>query len=315
LGGGIGLGYASLKKPDYTAACTFVLEESNATSSLGQYSGIASMVGIDLGGGGGIFQSDNIVELYKSRTMIEKALLSPLEINSTKQLLLDRYITFNNLRDRWSNQPELNDLRFNITKNLFTRTHDSIIGVVVDEIKKDHLKVSKLDKKLSIIKVEVKVKDEIFAKAFNDNIVKNVNDFYVETKTKKSLQNVQILQRKTDSVRAVMNGEIYRAVAVSDATPNLNPTRQIQRVAPMQKSQFSVETNKLILEELIKNLEMSKVSLRMQTPLIQRIDAPVFPLEKEKISKLFFTFLGIAVATVLIVLYLLVRKVVKSSLA
>ena len=38
-------------------------------------------------------------------------------------------------------------------------------------------------------------------KAFNDNIVKNVNDFYIQTKTKIEFQNVQILQHQTDSVR------------------------------------------------------------------------------------------------------------------
>ena len=250
LGGLLGLLYANSKKPIYTAACTFVLEEGGASGGMSQYAGIASMVGIDLGGGGGgIFQGDNIIELYKSRTMIEKTLLSEVEINGKKQLLIDRYIEFNKLRKAWDKQAGLRDIQFKPQAGqLFTRTQDSVTSVIVADINKNYLNVAKPDKKLSIIKVEVKAKDETFAKYFNDEIVKNVNDFYVQTKTKKSLDNVAILQQKTDSVRAVMNGAVYTAVAVSDATPNLNPTRQVQRVVPMQRAQISVETNKAILE-------------------------------------------------------------------
>lgn len=52
-----------------------MLDESNKGAGLSQYASLASMAGIDLGGSssGGIFQSDNILELYKSRLMIEKS--------------------------------------------------------------------------------------------------------------------------------------------------------------------------------------------------------------------------------------------------
>ncbi len=317
IGGILGFTYAYLKKPVYTAACTFVLEEGGAAGGMGQYAGIASMVGIDLGGGGGgIFQGDNIIELYKSRTMIEKTLLSEVEIDAKRQLLIDRYIEFNQLRKGWEKQAGLKEIQFNLkARQSFTRTQDSIISSIVADINKNYLNVAKPDKKLSIIKVEVKAKDEAFAKYFNDEIVKNVNDFYVQTKTKKSLDNVAILQQKTDSVRAVMNGAVYTAVAVSDATPNLNPTHQVQRVVPMQRAQISVETNKTILGELVKNLELSKMSLRQETPLIQVIDEPVFPLNKEQFGKRKGIILGGLLGGFLSMMILLIRKIFNGIMA
>src|SRR5690606_823126 len=96
----------------------------------------------------------------------------------------------------------------------------------------------KPDKKLSIIKVEVTSPDEVFSKAFNENLVRRVNDFYIQTKTKRSTDNIATLQHKVDSVQAVMTDAIYSAAKVSDATPNLNPTRQVQRLGPAQKAQF-----------------------------------------------------------------------------
>jgi uncharacterized protein involved in exopolysaccharide biosynthesis len=60
---------------------------------------------------------------------------------------------------------------------------------------------------------------------------------------------------------------------------------------------------------LVKNLEVSKVTLRKETPLIQVIDAPILPLEKEKIGKLTGTALGGIIGFFLVVIFLLFGKI------
>jgi hypothetical protein len=317
FGAALGFVYAAMKKPIYTATTTFVLESGDSGAGMGQYAGLASMVGIDLGSsGGGIFQGDNILELYKSRTMISKTLLTEVNINNKKQLLIDYYIAFNSLRESWAEQPELLNMKFTGSelqeKTGKSRLKDSLINIFVASINKNNLVVDKLDKKLSIIKVDVNSTDEIFAKTFNDLIVSNVNDFYIQTKTKKSMENVNILSTKVDSVRAVLNGAIYAGAAVADATPNLNPTRQIQRSVPMQRSQFSAETNKGILSELIKNLELSKMSLLKEAPLIQIVDQPNFPLRKEQTNKIFVAVAAGIIMSMLTAIVLLGRLFIRS---
>lgn len=314
LGSGLGFLYSYYKKPVYIAVTSFVLEDGGSGGGIGgNLGGLASMVGIDVGGGGGIFQGDNILELYKSRSMIEKALLSEIIFSGKKELLVDRYIQFNNLREKWKNDPNLKGIEFkakastvpNENNMAVIRLRDSILGNIVNDIKLNNLNVSKADKKLSVIKAYVQFNDEFFAKAFNDQIVKTVNDFYVQTKTKKSLENVSIMQLKTDSVRAAMNGAIFSSASTLDATPNLNPTRQVLRVG-VQGAQLSAETNKAILAELVKNLELSKISLRKETPLIQVIDSPIFPLEKKSISAVkglvFGAFFGVMLSCSLLLL-------------
>lgn len=324
LGGVLGFFYASTKKTVYTATTTFVLEDEKGGGGLGNLAGLASMAGVDLSGsGGGIFQGDNILGLYKSRAMLERTLLTPVNINGKKQLLVNRFIDFNKLREKWTDKPELLGLLFTIDSGIQNRVQilkpnrlkDSILGVIVTNLNKNYLTVAKPDKKLSIIQVDVKSNDELFAKTFNDELVKNVNEFYISTKTKKSLQNIKILQHKTDSVRATMNGAIYTAVAVVDATPNLNPTRQVQRVAPAQKAQFSAETNKAILAEMVKNLEMTKMSLLKETPLIQVIDIPVYPLEKKRTSFILSTAIGMFVFFIIISLFIVVKSIIIDKLA
>lgn len=315
-GGALGFIYAYKSKPIYFATTTFVLE-GGSDGMLTQYSGLASMVGVDVGGGrgAGIFQGDNLLELYKSRRMLEKCLLSEVDINGEKQQLIQLYIDINELDEKWANHPKLNNIDFSISGNQkFTRIQDSIISDIVNDIRGNYLVVSKPDKKLSIIKVEVKAENEHFAKAFNDQIVKTVNDFYVQTMTKKALENLNILQYQTDSVRSVLNGAIYQIAENADATPNLNPSRLVLR-SPAQRSQVNVEANKAILGQLVQNLELSKLSLRKETPLIQVVDTPVFPLEKIAIRKSRGIIAGTLLAGFLIVIIVVLQRIIKTILA
>jgi uncharacterized protein involved in exopolysaccharide biosynthesis len=310
LGGALGLTYAIIKKPIYTAEATFVLEEGESVGGLGQFAGLASVVGIDLGGGGGgVFEGDNILELYKSRKMIEKTLLSKDTFNNKIDLLVNRYIEFNDLRDDWKDK--IKTINFNIPKNEFTLQHDSLINQFVKDFNKSFLDVSKPEKKLSIIKVAFKSKDELFAKSFTNNIVENVNEFYVKTKTKKSSENLAILQNQADSVKNVLNSSLRKVASSVDANPNINSVYQKLRV-PTQERQVDVQASGAVYQEIIKNLELAKVTFRREKPLIQVIDEPILPLINNKMSKVILIILGGVILVFLTVLFLIIRNSLRS---
>lgn len=314
IGALLGFLYAYNKKPVYTAQTTFVLEEGDGGGGLGGMAGLASVVGIDLGGGGGgIFQGDNILELYRSRTMIQETLLTPDTLNGKRQLLIDRYIHLKGLREKWAKNPELANIHFNTSPEKFSRAQDSIIGSAVKDINSNFLDVIRPDKKLSIISVQVKSTDEAFSKAFSDNIVNKVNQFYTETKTKKSADNLNILQNQADSVRRVMNYSVGGAASAIDANPNANPAFQ-RLLVPSQRKQIDVQASVAVYQEIMKNLELAKITVRREKPLIQVIDRPIFPLEKIKTGKLISLILGGLIGGILIVVILIVRRVIKINL-
>ena len=108
-----------------------------------------------------------------------------------------------------------------------------------------------------------------------------------------------------------MDQSIYKSAVVADATPNLNPTRQVQRVVPMQRSQFNSEANKVVLAELLKNLEISRLSLLKEMPLIQVIDQPIYPLEKTKSSIVVMAVLGFIMLSFISALIVLISAFFK----
>ena len=109
IGGSIGLTFALFEKPTYKAVLTFAMEEdkgSGSASGLSGALGLASSFGIDLGGGGGggAFAATNLSELMKSRLIVEKVLLEPIQINGKIISLAEYYIQINELRKNWEKQ-------------------------------------------------------------------------------------------------------------------------------------------------------------------------------------------------------------------
>jgi hypothetical protein len=245
--------------------------------------------------------------------MIQETLLAKDTFNGKQQLLIDRYIEFNKLREAWEEKPYLKGIQFNNPQN-FTRTQDSVIGKLVESINKEILEVAKPDKKLSIIAVTVKSEDELFAKAFANNIVNKVNSFYVNTKTKKSMENLSILQNQADSVRRVLNASIGGVAAAVDANPNLNSAFQTLRVGS-QRKQVDVQASSAIYQEIVKNLEMAKISFRNDKPLIQVIDEPVFPLKVDKLGKAKGLIFGGIIFGFLVSLFLILRRIFRQTVS
>lgn len=314
VGGVVGLTYAWLKKPIYKAELSFALQDEKSGGGLSGALGLASQFGIDLGGGGagGEFSGDNLLELMKSRSMVEKALLTADTINGKRITLAEFYIDFNKLRERWQNKSEKN-IHFlpDADRSKFNLKQDSILGVFHKDIIKSNLTVDKVDKKLSIITLSVSSTNELFSKYFTEVLAKVVSDFYVQTKTGKASKNVNILQRQVDSVRRELNGAISGVASSIDAAPNPNPLLQTLRV-PSQRRTVDVTANTAILSELVKQLVIAKTSLLQETPLIQVIDRPILPLEKTKLSRAISTILGGIIAGILTVVILFFKRSYKN---
>ena len=317
LGGIIGFVYASFQKPTYLATTTFVLEEDKGGGGLGGAMGLASSFGFDLGGGGGgLFTSSNIIELMKSRLVVEKTLLNPVQIAGKEISLADYYIQINELKEGWVKKPNLTNINFpvNADRTKFSLEQDSILQTISAGLTKDNLVIAQKDKKVSIISLTVKSESELFSKLFCEQLLKETSDFYIETKSKKSRLNVDILQRQADSIRAELNGAITGVAAASDNVYNLNPAFNVKRT-PSTRRQVDVQANTAILTQLVAQLELSKVSLRKETPLVQLIDRPILPLEKDKVGRLKSLVLGGFLAGFLTVLYLVFGQLYRKMVA
>lgn len=311
LGGGIGLLFAYLTPIKYTSKLTFVVEEGK--SGGGGLASLAGQFGFDLGGvsGGGVFSGDNILLFFKSESLCRETLITLYD--STKNVMLvDRYAEVTKMKKRWLRKKKIGEISFSKYPNgKFPRLEDSLMQEIVKDILKTDLSVSKPDKKSSFIEVKSMMEDEMLSKFFSERLVKIATQRYVDSKIKTKAINVSMLQRKADSLAAVLNNKTYSAAASQQSLIDANPAlRSVPIAAEITTRDKTMAAT--IFGEVIKNLEISKTMLNQETPVIQMVDQSTLPLFKEKIGKLKSLVLGGILGAFLTALFLIGNRFFKT---
>jgi len=313
-GAAIGLLASFLVKPTYTANLSFALVEKGGGGGLADLASSFGFSGLIGGSSNGAFSGDNLLEIIKSRKAVELTLLTPVAIDGKSQTLMDFYLDFSKIRKslkKVKNNNQLRDLAYPIGQNraTFNRVQDSMLFVVYDSfLKSQTLKVTRKDKKVSIVNLSFSSKDELFSKYFVEVLMNKTYEFYRETKTSQSRYNIDMMQQKADSVKALYEAALYKGAGYSQV--NINPALQYAAV-PRIKQEGEAQLYGTVYTEILKNLETLKLDLARETPLVQLIDEPRLPLKKDKLGKIKGTFLGGVIGGILIVVYLLSMLYVK----
>jgi len=89
------------------------------------------------------------------------------------------------------------------------RLKDSLLDVVYGLVINSNIKIDKLNKKGSIIKLTVESKDERFSKLLNERLIEEVKSLYFKIKNSNTQENINKLQYKADSLEYILNNKSY----------------------------------------------------------------------------------------------------------
>ena len=284
VGAGLGLVYYFIQKSKYEAVTTFILEEKSSGGS--GLAGLASQFGFNLSGltgGGSIFSGDNILDILKSKKIVQVVLLSPAnEGKPADQSLADLYLDFSGLKMKWKKKTELAGINFKggIQQQL-SPLQDSILNVLYEKIVEKNLYVDRLNKKGSIIKVQVTASNEVFARLMTSRLVDEASKLYMDIRVGTSEENIRQLQSRSDSLLMLLNRKSFTAAAVQplDINPAIKTAAVASEIVSRDKTVLAT-----LYAEVTKNLEISKMLLSQQAPVIQVLDSPGYLLEDKKKS-------------------------------
>ena len=289
----------------YKAELSFVVEDKQKSTPLSSVSGLASQFGFDFfSSSNSTFSQANIMELLKSRGVISKTLLR----SNNKKLFIQNYISMYNLDSDWENNKDLEGITF---KNQIDIKHDSIITMIWEKIIEDDISVEIKNDETDIIYLSFKSKEEKFAKLFSENLIDEMSSMYIEYQTKQSTNTIDFLQNRADSVF----NELEKAEEEFARVKDINQ-RIIKASGRLKELQLmrSVEVLSTMYLELVKNIEISKLTLLNQTPIIQVIDRPTLPLEDTKLSTFLVFFISFVLSFLISVFYFVFRKMIVDSL-
>jgi hypothetical protein len=308
VGGIAGFLYAGSLKSKYTAELSFVL--SNDSKSAGGLLGLATQFGLDNGGNGDLFSEENIKALMMSQKMIKKSLFKKSSISN--ELLINIMSKELKFDKGWQESEYLRDaFPFPENPDKLSRVQDSLVRFICGVVRENLLKMSKPDKEQSIFVVATTSTKETFSYDLTRYLVDETASFYIATKTKMAKQNLDMLQKEADSLRRQLGGAIVSTAEAIDQTFNLNPSLQVRRSNATQG-----QTNATVIGtaygEVVRNLEIAKITLQKATPLFQVIDEPQLPLIKTKLGRLKTALVGAVIAGMLTVFCLVVRKLYRN---
>jgi hypothetical protein len=269
----------------YIARISFVVEEGK--SSVGGIAALAGQFGFDIGGGGGagLFSGDNIILFLKSESLCRETLLTPLDEKS-KQTLADRYAESQGWKKKWLNKKEIGPVLFwEYMDKQLPRKEDSLLQVITQNILKKDLFVVRPDKKSSFVEVRFISRDEILSNYFAQKLIEIATERYVNAKVKVKAKNVEILQRRADSLSRILNSRTFSAAYSQQNLVDMNPAlKGVPIDAEISTREKTIAA--ALFSEVVKNLEISKTILSQETPAIEIVDYGNFPLPKQKPKKL-----------------------------
>ena len=295
---------------EYNAELTFVVEDpQHGGGSLGEMSGVASQFGFDVGGNSSTtFSESNILELLKSRGVVVAALLQKAKVNRKNDLLIEHYLTINKIKESWIENEDFDGVSF---YDKITYIHDSISGNIWKRIVADKLVVKMQSDQANIISLSYSSVNEELAKQFVEVLIDQMSKMYVVHQTAQAKNTLDFLQDRADSVFGELELAEEEFAKVKDINQRIvKASGRLKELQLMRR----VEVLNTMYLEIIKNLELSKITLLNNTPIINIIDKPILPLEEVSESKTSLGILGAFLGGFLSVCFFIFRKLFKDAL-
>ena len=285
VGAALGLAYSIFKPVRYNAEITFSVEDSKSIGG-GLLSSLGGSIGMDIGSltgaGNGVLSGDNVLSLLKSKSMMAECLKSsyPNGKNANSNYTIaDRYADVYGLREKWAGNEKIGRVIYFGQPDQNLRLQDSLLKLIIKRIEEKELSVVKPDKKLSFFNIAINTKDELMSLLITQRIIKIATDFYVDAKVGRLKNNINRLEKRTDSISNLLNQQTYSATEDARLLLNVNPA-DINAPVYSEISQRDKMVLTTIYAELMKNLEVSKAALIQETPTVQIVDQTGFPLER-----------------------------------
>ena len=296
-----GLVYSSIQKDKFEAVLSFIVEGQSEGPNLSSISGMASQFGLDLGGSSSsTFSQQNVIELLKSRKVIESTLSKSCIVNNEEDILLNHYISINNMIEDGENI------------SFFSSSKDSITNIIWKEIIDFKIDLSYQNDEANILNLTYTSTSSEFAKNFTELLVEEISQMYSHYQTEKTKKSLKNLELRSDSIfRELKNSERNFARVKDRNLRVINASGRLDEIQYMRE----VQVLNAIYLELIKNTELVKMNLLNETPIIQLIDVPVLPLEySNRSSKLFWVFSFSFLALFLVSFLIILRKLIRDTL-
>jgi len=281
----------------YVARLSFSMNEGGGADQgyLQQVLGGGLFAGL---GGSSELASGNmgrLQELLSTRRLLQMALFEEIEMiypeGPKKDFMIHHYLELQAMRKQWAKEESsLADLYFQ-HKNFeeFSRQENVILQAVVGRIQQQ------LTQELSpseILNIRFVSNSEVLSHDFINLLYNKLNTYYSNQSVEKQRRIFEAARSRRDSLEQEMDQaeeDYIKYLNQHNATAQGRYAESIRTQYLARKLSGEMEGYFLA----IKNVETAKLALEQQTPLLQVIDRPLYPLYAERPNPRLFLFIGL----------------------
>jgi len=276
----------------YKSEIIFIMD-SEASNSGGTLSDLAGSLGLSnaFGASNTLFSGENFKELLKTKIIYRKALLKKVIWNGKEDIFANIFLKKSRINEfEWSKMPKdfyihrfktsnINDLNFydrNILDQIYLHLREKTI-------------VSSVNQKSSFLTLSVETRNDTLSYIWSKLYLKTVTDFYIDTKTKKSKEVLNLMNSRVDSLRTALYFTQGKLANFQDQNQQIIFQRARIIAERLQMNSTQLQTMYL---EAVRNLDNLKFSLIKESPLLNIISDTELPLKPSPKSTGFIPLLG-----------------------
>lgn len=270
--------------------------QSKSASGLGQFAGLASLAGVDIGsmsgGGADAVRPDLYPDLLKATPFFLELSKVKVKTKDSKEYIFndfyDKYVLDNKIKD------EDKKLKFATSKDYLA------VNYQTEKNLKDLRKriTASYDKKTGVITIDVKMPDPVVAAEITSFSMKYLTEYIITYRTEKAKNDLQFLADRLNSAKGKYYSNQEKKAQYSDqfqlGTIKLQ-SADIQR--ERIESEYKLTSN--MYNGLLQKYEEAKMRLQQETPVLKVLEPPVVPNRKSEPKKsvivIIFSVIGIII--------------------
>ena len=276
----------------YKSEIIFIMD-NEASNSGGALSDLIGSLGLSssLGASNTLFSGENFKELLKTKIIYRKALLKKVLWNGKEDIFANVFLKKSRINEfEWSRLPkDFYNHRFKSSDLNYLNLDDrNILDQIYFHLKEKTI-VSTVNQKSSFLTLSVETRNDTLSYIWSKLYLKTVTDFYIDTKTKKSKEVLNLMTSRVDSLRSALYYTQGKLANFQDQNQQIIFQRARMTADRLQMNSTQLQAMYL---ESVRILDNLKFSLVKESPLLNIISDAELTLKPTPKASGIITLLG-----------------------
>lgn len=301
----LGLVYAFTAREEFISSGKILPEFQSKSGGLGQFAGLASLAGVDIGGAtggsGDAVRPDLYPDVLKSTPFFLDLFQLKVKTKENKEILFsqfyDQYVLDNEIKE------ENKKLRFPTSNQYIAVSYQTEKNL---KDLRERINATN-DKKTGLLTVTVKMPDPVVATLVTRYSMDYLTTYIINYRTEKAKKDLNFLAERLDAAKGKYYNNQAKKAQYSD---QYQLSMMKLQSADLQRERIESEykISSTFYNSLLQKYEEAKLKIQQETPVLKVLEPPVVPNKKSEPKKAIIAIISAFLGGVVGVIFALLRK-------